>query len=147
MEVILYLSNQLVQAVEVKKKGRKIMVRRVWQEEAPGGSIINGIITDEEAFLPFIKSFFSRNKIPSREVSLVIGSSQFNHKVMEFPRLSDRELRKLIEREFAENKKKISCIPIMCWRKREGRGCRRSWQLLSVRSFCFPIWNCSERPE
>ena len=105
MEVILYLSNQLVQAVEVKKKGRKIMGRRVWQEEAPGGSIINGIITDEEAFLPFIKSFFSRNKIPSREVALVIGSSQFNHKVMEFPRLSDRELRKLIEREFAENKK------------------------------------------
>lgn len=105
MEVILYLSNQLVQAVEVKKKGRKIMARRVWQEEAPGSSIINGIITDEEAFLPFIKNFFSRNKIPSREVALVIGSSQFNHKVMEFPRLSDRELRKLIEREFAENKK------------------------------------------
>ena len=32
MEVILYLSNQLVQAVEVKKKGGKIMARRVWQE-------------------------------------------------------------------------------------------------------------------
>ena len=58
MEVILYLSNQLVQAVEVKKKGRKIMTRRVWQEEAPGGSIINGIITDEEAFLCNLKKRF-----------------------------------------------------------------------------------------
>lgn len=105
MATILYLSNQLVQAVEAKKKGNQITVRRVWQEEAPGRSIINGIITDEEAFLPFIRNFFSRNKIPVRDVALVIGSSQFNHKVMEFPRLADREIRKLIAREFGENKK------------------------------------------
>ena len=84
MTVILYLSNQLVQAVEVKKKGRKIMTRRVWQEEAPGGSIINGIITDEDAFLPFIKSFFSGNKIPSRKVALVMGAVSLTIRLWSF---------------------------------------------------------------
>lgn len=125
MATILYLSNQLVQAVEAKKKRNRITVRRVWQEEAPAGSIINGIITDEEAFLPFIKNFFSRNKIPSRDVALVIGSSQFNHKVMEFPRLADREIRKLIAREFAENKKEDTLYSYYVLEKKGKKGMQK----------------------
>lgn len=104
MAAILYLSNKLVQVVEAKSKGKTVTVQNVCQEEAPEGSIINGIITDEEAFLTWIKDFFARNRLPKKEISLVVNSSQFNHKVLEFPGIQDTEIKKMIPREFAEHR-------------------------------------------
>ena len=82
MAAILYLSNELVQVIEAKGKGKTVCVQNVWQEKAPEGSIINGIITYEEAFVAWIRDFFVRNKLPKKEISLVVNSSQFNHKVL-----------------------------------------------------------------
>ncbi len=104
MATILYLSNKLVQAIEAREKGKMVTIQNVWQEKAPEGSIINGIITDEEAFLSWIKVFFSRNKISKKEVTLVVNSTQFGHKVLEFPKVKESELRKMIPREFSENR-------------------------------------------
>lgn len=104
MALILYLSNKLVQVVEAGSKEKTVNVRNVWQEEAPEGSIINGIITDEEAFLTWIKTFFAKNKLPKKDISLVVNSSQFSHKVLEFPKLKDGEIRKMVPREFSENR-------------------------------------------
>lgn len=104
MATILYLSNKLVQAVEAREKGKMVTIQNVWQEKAPEGSIINGIITDEEAFLSWIKVFFSKNRIPKKEVTLVVNSTQFGHKVLEFPRVKEAELKKMIPREFSENR-------------------------------------------
>jgi len=101
---ILYLSNQLVQVIEAVEKGQTVKVQNVWQEEAPEGCIINGIITDEDEFLAWVKAFFAKNRIPKKEVTLVINSSQFGHKVLEFPKLKEAELKKMIAREFAENR-------------------------------------------
>ena len=66
---ILYLSNKLVQVVEAKSKGKTVTVQNVWQEEAPEGSIINGIITDEDIFLTWIRDFFAKNKLPRRPLA------------------------------------------------------------------------------
>lgn len=104
MASILYLSNKLVQFVEAGGKGKTVTVHDVWQGEAPEGSIINGIITDEEAFLTWIKAFFAQNKLPKKDISLVVNSSQFNHKVLVFPRLRDAEIKKMIPREFSEHR-------------------------------------------
>ena len=49
MATIVYLSNQMVQAVEMKSNGCVL----VYEELAPEGSIINGIVTDEEVFGDF----------------------------------------------------------------------------------------------
>ena len=54
MATIVYLSNQMVQAVEMKSNGCVL----VYEELAPEGSIINGIVTDEEVFGDFLKHFF-----------------------------------------------------------------------------------------
>lgn len=104
MASILYLSNKLVQFVDAGGKGKTVTVHNVWQAEAPEGSIINGIITDEEAFLTWIKDFFAQNKLPRKDISLVVNSSQFNHKVLVFPKLRDAEIKKMIPREFSENR-------------------------------------------
>lgn len=104
MAAILYLSNKLVQMVEAKGKGRTVEIQNVWQDEAPEGSIINGIITDEEVFLSWIKEFFAKNKLPRKEIALVVNSSQFTHRVLEFPKVKDAEIKKMIPREFAEQR-------------------------------------------
>lgn len=104
MATILYLSNQLVQAAEAKEKNNKIKIHEVFQEQAPEGSIINGIITDEEAFSSWIKVFFSKNRLPKKEVMLVVSSTQFNHKVLELPGGKISEIRKMISREFSESR-------------------------------------------
>lgn len=62
--MILYLSNRLVQAVEMKDKNTAL----ICQELAPEGSIINGIVTDEEVFLPFIKNFSAEISFQGRNV-------------------------------------------------------------------------------
>ncbi len=104
MATILYLSNKLVQAIEAREKGKTVTVQNVWQDKAPEGSIINGIITDEEVFLSWIKNFFAKNKIPKKELTLVVNSTQFGHKILEFPKVKDSELKKMIPREFSENR-------------------------------------------
>lgn len=100
MSTILYLSNQLVQAVEIKGKNSLC----VYQEMAPEGSIINGIITDEEVFLDWIRKFFIKNKLSKKECALVVNSTQINSRVLELPKGSSGELMKMIAREFADSR-------------------------------------------
>lgn len=98
MSTILYLSNQLVQAVEMKGKNSLA----VYQEKAPEGSIINGIITDEEVFLDWIRKFFVKNKLSKKECALVVNSTQLNSRILELPKAGNAELMKMIAREFAD---------------------------------------------
>lgn len=98
--MILYLSNRLVQAVEIRDKNTVL----VCQDMAPEGSIINGIVTDEEVFLPWIKQFIADNKLLRRECRLVINSTQLNSRVLELPKTNGNELKKMIAREFADSR-------------------------------------------
>lgn len=100
MSTILYLSNRLVQAVEIR--GKNFCV--VCQDMAPEGSIINGIITDEEVFLDWIKKFFVQNKLPRKECTLVVNSTQLNYRVLELPKAGNTEIRRMIEGEFADSR-------------------------------------------
>ncbi len=98
MTTILYLSNQLVQAV--KMKGKK--VSHVCQEKAPEGSIINGIITDEEVFLDWIGRFFFKNRLSKKKCQLVINSTQIHMRVLKLPKTGNIELLNMIAREYSD---------------------------------------------
>ncbi len=98
--MILYLSNRLVQAVESRDKNTVL----VCQGMAPEGSIINGIVTDEEIFLPWLKQFVADNKLLKKECALVINSTQLNSRVLELPKTNGNELKKMIAREFADSR-------------------------------------------
>lgn len=100
MSTIVYLSNQFVQAVEVKG-GNAIWVS---QEMAPEGSIINGVVTDEETFTEFIKRFFIKNKLPKKDCVLVVSSSQITTRMLELPKAGYTDLNKMIAREFSDNR-------------------------------------------
>lgn len=98
MSTILYLSNQLVQAVEMR--GNKIHL--VCQELAPENSIINGIITDEELFMEWIGRFFLKNKLSKKDCELVINSTQIHTRILNLPKSKTAETLAMITREFAD---------------------------------------------
>lgn len=100
MSTILYLSNRLVQAVETEGKS----LCRVCQDMAPEGSIINGIITDEEVFSDWIRKFFVKNKLSCKECTLVVNSTQLNSRILELPKAGNAEIRRMIEGEFADSR-------------------------------------------
>ena len=104
MATIVYLSNRLVQVVEAKAKGKSVMIQNIWHGETPEGSLINGIITDDDAFSAWLKAFFLKNRLPRKDIALVINSTQFSNKVLEFPKIKDSEIRKMVPREFSENR-------------------------------------------
>lgn len=100
MSTILYLSNRLVQAVEIEGKSTCM----VCQDMAPEGSIINGIITDEEVFSDWIRKFFVKNKLSCKECTLVVNSTQLNSRILELPKAGNTEIRRMIEGEFADSR-------------------------------------------
>lgn len=99
MSTIVYLSNQLVQAVEF----RGSTPVSVCQGMAPEGSIINGVVTDVDVFIDFIKRFFIKNKLPRKECTLVVSSSQITTRMLELPKANYVDLNKMIAREFSDN--------------------------------------------
>lgn len=106
MATIVYLSNQLVQATETKKNGTVTL----YEEQAPEGSIINGIVTDAEVFVEFLRQFFIKNKLSRKDCGLVINSTQITTRVLELPRAGYDDLNQMLEREFADSRIKSPLI-------------------------------------
>lgn len=100
MATIVYLSNQLVQATETKKNGTVA----ICEEQAPEGSIINGIVTDAEVFVEFLRQFFVKNKLSRKECTLVVNSTQITTRVIELPKAGYDDLNQMLEREFADSR-------------------------------------------
>ena len=101
MSVSVYLSNQLVQ-VAVGTRGKKPSLTNVYTANAPDGSIINGIIMDQESFIEFLKEFWKEKKIPQKDVYLIVNSSKIADKSLNLPNLSGKKANDFILREFAE---------------------------------------------
>ena len=100
--LILYMSNRYVRVVEGEQTGSRIYVRAVYEEEDWNGCILNGTITDEDTFIQLIEKIWAKYDISSRDIHLVIDSTQFNQKIMEMPILKPKQMEEYIQREFAD---------------------------------------------
>lgn len=105
MSTVVYLTNQYVQVVVGNGRPKKISVQKTYSVVAPEGSIINGIIMDEAAFVEFLRSFWREKNIPTKDVCLVINSTKFVGKSIEMPLLNEAKTLEFIKREFADVKK------------------------------------------
>ena len=101
MTTSVYLSNNTINAV-VGTGGRRIRVKRVCSVEIPEGSLINGIITNETDLSDQLKEFWAQNKLPKKNVALVINSSQFVLKTLTLPKTNDRKIREVLPMEFGD---------------------------------------------
>ena len=89
MSIVIYLANSEIQIVE-GNAGERISIERQLLRKTPEGSIVNGIVTDPDAFALFLKNVFDEKKIPKSDVSLVINSSKFVGQIMTLPPLSPK---------------------------------------------------------
>ncbi|MDO5407492.1 MAG: hypothetical protein Q4F28_09200 [Eubacteriales bacterium] len=101
MKTVIYLSNLDVSAV-VGTGGRGgVTVSRVCRAKAPEKSIINGMVTDREAFDRFLRAFWAEHRLPERGVTLVLGSARAVTKLIRVPNMSRAKLMEYIPREFS----------------------------------------------
>ncbi len=100
MSTVIYLSNQQIHIVE-GKRGKTASVNRFLSYPAPQGTIINGIIMDTDTFGSFLKEVWSENKLPVKDVSLVVNSTKFVGQNMEIPKMQDEKTLDHIKRGFS----------------------------------------------
>ena len=100
MSTVIYLSNQQIHIV-VGKRGKTASLEKFISYPAPTGSIINGIIMDQELFGAFLKEKWAENKLPVKDVSLVINSTKFVGQNMEIPKMQDEKTLDHIKRGFS----------------------------------------------
>jgi len=100
MSTVIYLSNQQIHIVE-GKRGKTATINRFISYPAPQGTIINGIIMDAEAFGAFLKEKWTENKLPVKDVSLVVNSTKFVGQNMEIPKMQDEKTLDHIKRGFS----------------------------------------------
>ena len=101
MRTVVYLSNLEVRAAVGKTKGDRVIVKSVCSAKAPEGSIINGMVTNEEAFYEFLKKFWADNRLAKKHVTLVLGSAQAMERVVTVPKMSHKKIMEYLPREFA----------------------------------------------
>lgn len=106
MSTVIFLSNRDVKAVTGAVRGGRVTVSEAFSAQAPEGSIINGQVIDEEAFDDFLAGFWEENKLPKKDVVLVLGSSQAVTRILQVPKMSHRKLMEYLPREFASSEER-----------------------------------------
>lgn len=102
MSTVVYLANKQLQIVVGTEGTKKVTLKNSYLAFAPEGSIINGIIMDTELFTEFIKNLWETEKLPKKDVILVVNSNKFSGKKIEMPSLNDSKTLEFIEREFSD---------------------------------------------
>lgn len=67
----------------------------------PEGSLLNGMITNEQELTEQLRELWEKRRIPRKNVRLVLESSQFSVKTLDLPRMKPKEVQGVIRREFA----------------------------------------------
>ncbi len=100
MQTCVYMSNRKIQVAVGNPKNHSILVKRLYESAAPEGSIINGVITGEEELGAHLRQFWKENSLPTRNVCLVLHSSQFMSKTLVMPSMNTAKTLSYIQREF-----------------------------------------------
>ena len=100
MSTVIYLSNQQIHIIE-GKRGKTATINRYLTFPAPEGTIINGLIMDPDTLGTFLKETWNENKLPVKDVCLIVNSSKFVGQNMEFPKMSDDKTIDHIRRGFS----------------------------------------------
>lgn len=101
MKTIIYLSNKQIQIVSGRKASGGIAVDRMISLQSPKHCLINGIVTDAEAFVEFIKNTCRQYNITGG-VSLVLNSTKFVGNIMTLPKSSPMRMLANVEKEFTD---------------------------------------------
>lgn len=98
-----YLSNGTVRVVMGTGKKKKARIKKAWKLVLPEGCLINGIITNETQLAEELEKFWKENRIPKKDVKLVLEGSRLVAKDIEIPpKLKPKKILELLPREFSD---------------------------------------------
>ncbi|MDD2979633.1 MAG: hypothetical protein PHN80_06620 [Hespellia sp.] len=98
--VIVYLSNRYIRVIDGESSGGKLHAKKLLYTVDTQACIVNGTITDEDAFSEMISELWESNHLARKNVQLVIDSNQFTTKVVEAPNFKPKQMLEFISREF-----------------------------------------------
>lgn len=100
--IVVYLSNQQIQVVRGYRRGGHIKVQGLYYTVDTKGCVMNGTITDRDAFAGLIRGLWERHRLPKKGICLVTNSNQFTSKVTQIPGLTKKRAIGYLKREFAD---------------------------------------------
>lgn len=87
----LYLCSRTVYAAVGSPTAKGARITAAAAAQLPEGCLINGVITNEADLAGALKAFFARHKLPTGRVALIVGGSQFVHRVISLPAMSEKK--------------------------------------------------------
>ena len=87
----LYLCSRTVYAAVGSPTAKGARITAAATAQLPEGCLINGVITNEADLAEALKAFFARHKLPTGRVALIVGGSQFVHRVISLPAMSEKK--------------------------------------------------------
>lgn len=99
----LYLCSRTVYAAVGSPTARGARITAAASTQLPEGCLINGVITNEADIAEALKAFFADNKLPTGRVALIAGGSQFMHRIMELPAMSEKKRLAVLSHELSSS--------------------------------------------
>ena len=97
----LYLCSRTVYAAVGSPTANGARITAAAQTELPEGCLINGVITNEGDLAAALKEFFAANKLPTNRVALMAGGTQFMHRIVTLPAMSEKKRLAVLARELS----------------------------------------------
>ncbi len=110
MGLTVYISNKEIQAVRGSGSAKSVKVKNVYKCATPEGSILNGVITDPQLLKDALSEFWEKEKLPKKNVDLIINSAQMVGRITDCPILSTKKTLVLLEHEFMETERQEQAI-------------------------------------
>lgn len=99
----LYLCSRTVYAAVGSPTARGARITAAASTQLPEGCLINGVITNEADLAEALKAFFADNKLPTGRVALIAGGSQFMHRIMGLPAMSEKKRLAVLSHELSSS--------------------------------------------
>ena len=97
----LYLCSRTVYAAVGSPTAGGARITAAAQMQLPEGCLINGVITNEADLADALKAFFAQNKLPTSRVALIAGGSQFMHRILSLPAMSEKKRMTVLSHELS----------------------------------------------
>lgn len=117
MYTTIYLCNRQVQAL-VGSPGRRPKIRLARQLTLREGSLINGVIVDEEALSAELKGLLAG--LPQKGLRLVLDSGQLLTRSLQLPPMRANETLAMAQKEFAAAGREGDVVDYMAFAPRKG---------------------------
>lgn len=100
--ISVFISNENIQAVVGSRSGGRVKISQICTGSVGEGSVIGGVITDENQLRDRLASFWAENRLPKTGIHLVLESSSVSTKLLTLPNVRPNFLIGLVKESFTE---------------------------------------------